>query len=249
MAEQISTEKAEKKLALYVEKTVSNVAPEPQASLLGIPHPGRKLLAIRGYLRYPRLGRGSIEENWAWSAEEISDYKKSVNYEEAKAELEKVKTEFSRENPGYRLDAKTDVRTLEQQIKYWNQNETVLKAGQKLMTELLKQIMKSEYADTPDAAGLKRFKRYLASEFKLEKREQPTHATPGLSQHGQARAFDFMVYQGQKAITNIVAATAKKVWDEPGWTEKLHKAVTVATTKLKGPLKVPYEPWHYVYFD
>jgi hypothetical protein len=72
-------------------------------------------------------------------------------------------------------------------------------------------------------------------------------AAPGLSAHGQARAFDFQVEHDGKVIADIEAASAHQQWDAAGWTRKLHAAVSSAGNRFAGPLASPYEPWHYAY--
>ena len=69
-------------------------------------------------------------------------------------------------------------------------------------------------------------------------------AVPGLSPHGQSRAFDFQVMRGSQLIAGPSGAGA---WDSEGWTEKVRAAVTRASTTFKGPLASPREPWHYDY--
>jgi len=72
-------------------------------------------------------------------------------------------------------------------------------------------------------------------------------AAPGLSAHGQARAFDFQVERGGQVIAAMDAASAHRQWDNAGWTQKLHAAVGLAGNHFVGPLQSPYEPWHYAY--
>jgi hypothetical protein len=72
----------------------------------------------------------------------------------------------------------------------------------------------------------------------------PTLAVPGLSPHGQSRAFDFQVMRGSQLIAGPSSPSS---WDESGWTSKLQEAVRRASTKFSGPLASPREPWHYDY--
>lgn len=72
----------------------------------------------------------------------------------------------------------------------------------------------------------------------------PPLAVPGLSPHGQSRAFDFQVMRGGELIAGPSGAGR---WDSEGWTEKVRAAVARASTKFKGPLASPREPWHYDY--
>ena len=75
----------------------------------------------------------------------------------------------------------------------------------------------------------------------------PSNATPGLSQHGQAKAFDFVVSRGRDVVAGTVTATIQEKWEDAGWTAKLKQAVQDAGGKFVGPLPAPYEPWHYIY--
>jgi hypothetical protein len=76
----------------------------------------------------------------------------------------------------------------------------------------------------------------------------PSLAAPGLSSHGQLRAYDFQIQRKNGPIvarTNTGAAATE--WDDPGWTAKLAAAVKSAGSCWKGPLEFPREPWHYDY--
>jgi hypothetical protein len=75
----------------------------------------------------------------------------------------------------------------------------------------------------------------------------PTLAAPGLSLHGQLRAFDFQIQRGDQTIAGPDSTTIRGVWAAQGWTERLATAVRSASTRLQGPLRTPDEPWHYVY--
>jgi hypothetical protein len=99
----------------------------------------------------------------------------------------------------------------------------------------------SSYAETPTAADVQRFQGFLRG---TATRVTPTLAVPGLSPHGQSRAFDFQVMRGSQLIAGPSGAGA---WDVEGWTEKVRAAVTRASTKFAGPLASPREPWHYDY--
>jgi hypothetical protein len=74
-----------------------------------------------------------------------------------------------------------------------------------------------------------------------------TLAAPGLSAHGQARAFDFQVEHDGRIVAGPDAPSAKQQWDAAGWTQKLRAAVRDSGQHFMGPLAFPYEPWHYDY--
>jgi hypothetical protein len=72
----------------------------------------------------------------------------------------------------------------------------------------------------------------------------PGNAAPGLSGHGQMRAVDFVVMQGAQVIATTIVASAQTAWRDPGWADRL--AVVARQANLRGPLRVPDEPWHWV---
>ena len=80
---------------------------------------------------------------------------------------------------------------------------------------------------------------------------KPTSAAPGLSEHGRLKAIDFVILKGHVVIakTNTEKEILDQQWETPGWTRKLKEAVTQSQSVLTGPLKSPYEPWHYTIPD
>ena len=201
---------------------------------------GRRLLALRGYLR----SESSIASKWSWSMEEIERYKTTNEFRNALSEVENVRKKFETLNPGYSLHVNTDVRSLEAQLKNWNETKSVQVAAEDLLGAAGREISRPPYKTVPDQKSLASFERFLKN-YKVI--STPTVAVPGLSPHGQLRAFDFQIKQGDKIIAGTNVAVIKDVWDGQGWTEKLRVAVTVASRKLTGPLASPREPWHYTY--
>ena len=149
--------------------------------------------------------------------------------------------EFESANPGYTLRVNTQVRSLEEQLKKWNENDSVARAGEELLRRVREELSGPSYAEEPAAADVQRFERFLRG---AATRVTPALAVPGLSPHGQSRAFDFQVMRGPQLIAGPSGAGA---WDKEGWTEKVREAVTRASTKFTGPLASPREPWHYDY--
>jgi hypothetical protein len=204
----------------------------------------RLYLAVKGYLYYPNLGRGTIEANWPFTAGTRID-------PDVDRALDKVVELWVPPDSSYTIEPKRSIRTLGQQTDAWNDNATVKSLGGELLTNLLTTIDK--FPDTPAAADLKRFRTYLET---VELTDSPTNATPGLSMHGQGRAFDFVVSRNGNEITSISTTKASiAVWDGPNqWTQRLKDAVTAAnavlgTGRFEGPLKLKkrYEPWHYAF--
>lgn len=228
------------KLNLYVEGTSKKLDPRVLGALAKIDGITRRLLALRMYLR----GKNTLVSRWSWSAEEIRAYKQSTEYKNAIAEVEKVRKRFAELNPGYSLHVNTEVRSLEAQIKNWNETKSVQAAADELLAAALTEISDPAYKEVPGLPSLLRFERFLKN-HKVS--PAPTVAVPGLSPHGQLRAFDFQIQQGDKLIAGTDAALIKDIWDGQDWTQKLRTAVTAASRKFTGPLSSPREPWHYTY--
>ena len=233
----------EEKLRAYVDEVEEGLEARIQGALNGMPSLDRRILAIRGYLRYPSMGRGSIEANWAWSNQDMEEFKKTTEFVRMKAAVVEVKANFAAQNAGFSLGVDPDkMRSLESQVALWNQNASVQRLGQALKSKLLKSL--EGLPDTPDEAGLEAFKKLLVE---AQLNGTPTNATPGLSQHGQSKAFDFVVSEGREVVAGTTTATIPEKWESAGWTAKLKQAVRDAGDKFVGPLPSPYEPWHYVY--
>jgi len=234
----------QEKLDLYVNSLISelerHIAAPIKDAIFQIKGSHRRLLALRGYLRYPSLDRGSIDDNWAWDKEKEEEFISSGLREEFCAEVAKVKRAFEASMTGYQLQGGVKVRTLSRQIDLWNGNETVNKFGLTLHRKCLEEVEHGGYGDVPETSDLARFRDFLAGKGLVG---SPSNATPGLSDHGQARAIDFSVYRGKLEVAGQSTKTAKEKWDKPGFTEALRAAAR--GSKLSGPLKAPYEPWHY----
>lgn len=194
---------------------------------------GRQLLALRSYLR----ASNSIAARWSWTQKQIETYRQSAEYEALLAEIERIRARFEADNPGYQLYANTDVRSLDLQIEHWNGNATVGRVADDLQREACVGLS----ASRSHLDGLRDF----LSDWIPE--EPPPLAAPGLSSHGRARAIDFQVHQGDKVIAGTEVQDIQDVWIARGWAHKLATAVSAASTKFVGPLKMPHEPWHYEY--
>lgn len=225
------------KLESYMRAAAADLLPEQREALGRVNTDARRLLALRGYLRTGR----EASSRWAWSRERIESYEQSPEYAAALAEIDKVRREFEGANTGYTLRVNTQVRSLDEQLKKWNENDSVERAGGELLQRAREELAGPSYAEAPAAADAQRFERFLRG---ATTRVTPTLAVPGLSPHGQSRAFDFQVMRGSQLIAGPSGAGQ---WDEEGWTEKVRAAVTRASTKFAGPLASPREPWHYDY--
>ena len=226
------------KLGRYMNAVSASLDSRPRSALNGITGTARQLLALRGYLR----GEGSLTAKWSWTAEEIRRFEGSAEYRAALNEVEKVKRKFAEQNPGYDLYVNTQVRTLEKQIKFWNETRSVQTAADALLASALRELNNSAYSDAPSPSSVNKFRQFLKSATLVT---PPTVATPGLSQHGQLRAFDFQVQRGNQIVAGTDTSTIASVWDAQGWGRKLKAAVTAGSNRFKGPLASPREPWHY----
>lgn len=200
----------------------------------------RQLLAMRSYLR----AGPDLAARWSWSDAQIAVYPYTTEYRDAQAEVDKVVAAFEAANPGHELYVNRAVRSLDAQIAAWNESPSVAAAAAALQEAAIAETAKPAYARPDGDAAIARFRAFLAGWVASE---PVAVAAPGLSLHGQMRAFDFQVQQGDRIIASTSTADAIVQWDVEGWTEKLKQAVTSASTRLQGPLESPREPWHYSY--
>lgn len=191
---------------------------------------GRKLLALRSYLR-----QQNIAVRWSWTQAQIDEYERSDEYRTLLEEIEHIRARFETANPGYQLYANTAVRSLDQQIDRWNSNRGVAALADDLQSQACSEV------STADRDALRAF---------LLAWQPPTAAplaAPGLSLHGRARAIDFQIHQGSRVIAGPEVARIQSDWVAQGWSDKLSAAIRQASTKFDGPLRLPDEPWHYEY--
>jgi hypothetical protein len=195
----------------------------------------RRLLALRAYLR----AGDALAGRWSWSEQQLAAYPDTAEGKAASADIDAVAAAFAAANPGFTLQVNRMPRSLELQIAHWNENESVGSAAAALVASLQQQFGGNSAPPSTDQLrqALMAWKPSVAV----------TLAAPGLSAHGQGRAFDFQVARGAEIIAGVEAASASRLWDAAGWTRKLRAAVSAAGDHFKGPLDSPYEPWHYAY--
>ncbi len=195
----------------------------------------RRLLALSAYLR----AGGTLAERWSWSQEQISNYPSTAEGKAASADIDAVVAAFAAANPGFTLQVNRKPRSLELQIAHWNVDESVAAAAAALVAALERRFIGD--LTTPNTDQLRKalinWKPIVAIAL----------AAPGLSAHGQARAFDFQVERDGQVVAGVDVAVASLQWDAAGWTQKLHTAVSAAGNHFAGPLESPFEPWHYSY--
>lgn len=228
----------EQRVEQYLDRVVATLPPRAVETLAQIEGTPRRLLAARSYLR---AGEG-LGSRWSWTADEIRAHAKSAEYRALIAATEQVRRRFEAQNPGYTLYANTEARSLELQISRYNSNKSVERAAYHLNKSAWAEVFRPEYVSPAEAESVERFKKFLSAW------RPPTAAAlaaPGISRHGQLRAIDFQIMKDGAIVAPTETATVKRNWDTPGWTEKLQAAMS--GTKFRGPLRSPYEPWHYEY--
>jgi len=214
--------------------------PRVAYSLSHIGGTGRRLLALRSYLR----SSDRLAERWSWSQEQISAYEGSPEHRDLLTEIEKVREAFARSNPGYALWINPQVRSLDRQLESWNANESVTEAAAGLATAAAALVGTPSFPAKDPAQARRALETFLQG---FRPTPTPTVAAPGLSPHGQMRAVDFQVHQGDRIVAGTTTATIATEWDAAGWSEKLDSAVRAASRRFVGPLASPHEPWHYTY--
>jgi hypothetical protein len=218
----------------WVDAASAGLEPQALATLRRIHGTDRKLLALRAYLR----AGDSLATRWSWSAERLAAYPTTAEGRAAAADIDAVVAEFAKQNPGYELQVNRQPRSLEVQLAHWNENASVAGVAAMLVKSLDRQFGENA---SPSATQLRE------ALTKWTPSTAAALAAPGLSAHGQGRAFDFAVARKGQIVAGTVAATAQSQWEAAGWTRRLHAAVVASGKPFVGPLQSPYEPWHYAY--
>jgi hypothetical protein len=216
------------------DRAASALPPPAREILPRIQGLGGQLLALRSYLRARDLAA-----RWSWTEAQIAAWQGSAAQRAAFDAVARVQRAFADRNPGYMVYANLQVRSLEVQLARWNGNASVLAAADAL-------VPAARAACTASLASpAARFADWLLA---WTPPAAPTLAAPGLSPHGQGRAFDFQV---QKPDPVLVAGTdARRMqadWRDGGWEAKLAEAVRASGAAFTGPLRSPDEPWHYAF--
>lgn len=216
---------------------LAELAPEiARKALSQISDTGRKLLALRSYLR---IG-SRIEARWSWTADEIKAFQGSEKQIALLGEIEAITKHFTEANPGYTLYVNTKVRSLNVQIEKWNRNASVGAAGEELM-----EAWRSKFGEIKPAQAEKRKLRQFLVGYRGKKR--PYLAAPGLTLHGRASAIDFQIMQNGRIIAGANSRQITSMWEGEGWSDKLKQSISAVGSSFHGPLERPNEPWHYDY--
>lgn len=199
------------------------------------------LLALRRYLRIQNLELRDLASLWSSTAAQMQETLTVPGSLGARlmAEAARVQQAFARANPGYSL-ALSPPRDLERQVALWTSNGTIRVAAEALLRDAVRVIAEREYVLPPTVNALDSFIDWLQRQRVVP---EPGNAAPGTSSHGQLRAVDFIVMQGQRVIAGTEVATIATAWTAAGWARRL--AAATAGTQLVGPLAHPYEPWHW----
>ncbi len=224
----------------YFAAAAAGLDSRPASVLAGIPNRERRALAVVHYLKR----HDQVDIRWVWTAEEARSHRLTPRYRRAITELRRVRRAFAELNPGYTLVTDTNARPLHLQVRYWNRERSVALAGRELQDSARQWLIDEEYPDVPDSVALARF---LDRVIAYRPARLPTVAVPGLSLHGQLRAFDFAVLRRGRVVAGTSSATIDSVWRRGGWAERLRAAVSEAGGDLTGPMETPPEPWHYEY--
>jgi D-alanyl-D-alanine carboxypeptidase len=218
----------------WVDSAGAGLDPKALEALHRIHGADRQLLALRAYLR----AGDSLSARWSWSQDTLTQYPATPEGQAATTDIDSVSATFAKENPGFELQVNRQPRSLEIQLAHWNDNESVA-----AVAAALGEALDRSFAHSP-APTAEALRDALAHWMPGS---AAALAAPGLSAHGQGRAFDFAVIHNGSIVAGMVAATADSQWDSAGWTRKLHQAVVDSGKPFVGPLQSPYEPWHYAY--
>jgi len=218
---------------------LTKLAPPPSGEALSqIPDPGRKLLALRSYVRYG----AKIADRWSWTKEQIKAFDGSPEHQALLAEIAAVSKHFGAANPGYEIYVHGTVRSLDEQLASWNNNDSV-RAGAEEILAAYKAAFGADGLE-PAKIDVKRLGTWLRG-FKPSKRANL--AAPGLTLHGRARAIDVQVMKEGRIYAGANSKQLKSVWRAEGWDEKLKASMEAVGPSFSGPLADPDEPWHYDY--
>jgi hypothetical protein len=225
--------------AVSLDAVLAKLAPPPSGeALTRIPDPGRKLLALRSYIRYgPK-----IADRWSWTKEQIKTFEGSPEQQALLAEIAAVNEHFKAANPGYEIYVHGTVRSLDEQLASWNTNDSVGTRAEEIVA-----AYKAAFGEDglePAKIDAKRLDAWLR-DFKPSMR--PNLAAPGLTLHGRASAIDFQVMKDGRIYAGADSKQVESIWRAEGWDQKLKASIEAVGQSFSGPLTNPDEPWHYDY--
>lgn len=260
------------KTRAYLNAIVQSYLDDPRvtSTLAQITSDPHWAMAIRRYAqKVPNRNWSRFNAQWAWTAAEEDTFRHSPTYQNLQNLVQQVKTSFAAQSAmsGYSLSTNLKARNLGTQIGYWNGNDTVAALGNVLIDKLQREFDVHTYPDDPaEGDALQRFHDFLVS-VSLSAHvvrnghtltvTTPTHAVPGLSDHGRLSAVDFVVKQGTTTIAGTDSGQ-RSIWmgqtsPNKDFKAALSAAVQTANTnsasngRFEGPLTAPDEPWHYTF--
>lgn len=198
-----------------------------------------RLLALRRYLRLQDGDHVDLHAIWSWTDEQVQESLREGTARDLMSAAARVQATFARSNPGYRLGV-SPPRSLTRQVNLWVASLSARTAGHRLLTETSRELTKEAYDLPPHMTRVESFARWLR---RRPVDPEPGNAAPGTSDHGQVRAVDFVVMRGGRVVAGTSRARIPMEWTDSGWAQRLVEAT--AGTGLRGPLRVPYEPWHW----
>jgi len=230
----------EETVSAHLAAVLSALDPRAASALERIDGTGRQLLAARSYLR----AGSCLAERWSWSEAEFLAWQDSPAQSALDAAVARVRAAFESANPGYTLQVNPEVRSLETQLERWNTNESIASASIALAEAAALAVQSQGFPAPGTPLAQAAFGDFLRA---FEPSPTPPLAAPGLSAHGQMRAVDFVVMQGDRIVAGAVTADIPAIWTGQGWTDRLKTAVSASDAPFTGPLLIPDEPWHYDY--
>lgn len=246
------------RMQFYIKALVDEQQERVKMALSQIPDEDRRLLALRGYIRFA----ARIDQRWAMTNAEENEFRQTPDFHTMQTEIRRIRRTFENANAGYTLSANVRARSLNQQTELWNRNDTVLALGKALKMLVTKELNRDlkVYPDIPTKASIENFQNWLKQHHnKLNLRatvrrnrrtktvRTPSNATPGLSSHGRIKAIDFVVKRNGRVIAGT-STFQLRIWNgSDNWNNKLNTAITSISDNWDGPLRSPNEPWHYTY--
>lgn len=212
--------------------------PRAASALASIDGTGRRLLAVRAYLR----ASSQLDERWSWSAAEAAAFEGSSEKRALDEAIARVRCRFEADNPGHTLWVNPEFRSLDVQLERWNANETVARAGEHLRSAVRRALAGTGPGRAGSAADVAALRGLLLGH---QPSPVPTLAAPGLSPHGRLRAIDFQVESSGRIVAGTDSALIAADWIAAGWKARLQAAISAADAGFQGPLAAPDEPWHY----
>lgn len=232
----------------YVDAVAATMPQKVQDALAKV-KPTTRMLALQRYVS--THAQGQLESKWVWDAKQIHEFNEGGKGLKVNQAAKKVTQQFEAANPGYTLGT-SPLRDIDRQVRLWNHNPALHASATEASKRAADAI--ARLPDQPDLQSLAQFRAFLAA-MKLENKN--TSAAPGLSDHGQMHAIDFVVIEGKNTVAGTVSGKAGRAEWDPKWRGALRDAVVAANGELSGGVTFkpdhlgtpgnpgPYEPWHY----